>query len=637
MAAIFHDIGYPQAYYMTTNKHIMDYLANLYHLNSGSGNIRSIYSLLQNSLLFRVVPFDEIEKRYNKEKPEHGTLSAIVFLLHFYENGVIFRLEPYKVAAVELAALAIYNHTNKYGVISEKGMLDAYRPCFALNPISYLLRICDDLQEWDRIYFVISNKSNPLFCNRCRTPIIRKFIASNGVQHAKYECNCRKAVEQVEQPTCFSQAFDGESKFPYRRIYNVSVCDQLELDANDNNKKLLIKLNYDLYKLLHIAYLDPMYAKFRIEELNSLKRLFENQGNIPKIYLDYFVTSNPVHIKVMMIGTYLNGKPGFQTKLDEVYNSGGGYPDKLNQIFRDGLTAINPLLDRFCIHENLCKECAYCENFIHALPAMEYSMGDSTGFGYVSSCQNELNRRTLSWIVLNDYSLLETDDESMKTLINMNKNLSEMKEKKELLYPNLQKTVQKYKSESASIFFDKDKITIEKCANELTKRCPSGRLRKYLEKAVGVYLWLYICQEFFKRSNMEKKEDVEKTILDIGKRMSEEYSKYPELQCMVEDCFLQFSRMYTKIEGKESYPSAYYQQYANGKRKQFLYGGWEDESEEYYYTAVLRYIDSEQYVPFLERDAKSFYLDAYTDLYLFQLIHKEIQKEYNKNKESSTQ
>lgn len=245
----------------------------------------------------------------DSKKPDHGALSAIIFLLHFYKNGAIYTLSPYKKASIELAALAIYNHTNKYGIQGEDKYI-IYRPCFSLNPISYLLRMCDDLQEWERIYFVISDNSNIVLCNKCKTPVIGSKEKNEKEIITRYRCNCQflSADGQNDKRDAdrHIHAFDGRSKFSYRRIYNVSVCDSVVAEGNAKaDRKLLFKLHYDPYKLLHVAYLNATYAKYRISELNSLKLLFECQKGIPKIYLDYFVTSNPVHIKVRMMEEYL--------------------------------------------------------------------------------------------------------------------------------------------------------------------------------------------------------------------------------------------------------------------------------------------------------------------------------------------
>ena len=332
MAGLFHDIGYPETYLRTLHRRICDYMPSM-HRQPNMELPSGLFSMLRNSLLFRVVPYEEIRQRVNSEKIDHGTLSALGFLLHFYENGAILGLEPYKAAAVELAALAIYNHTYKYGITGEKQAND-YRPRFSTNPISYLLRICDDLQEWDRVYFEISHRSNILTCSACHTPVIGQKITEirNGggtgllpsrqqsmqekCECRRYICNCgNKGGDGNYGDSLFKRTFDGFSSFPYRRLYNVKVCDSVEvcsltLDEKnetvmlDKANNILVKLDYDAYRLLNIAFISPTYAKYRIEELNKLKPLLMAQRHLPRIWLDFFVTANPILIKVRLIQRY---------------------------------------------------------------------------------------------------------------------------------------------------------------------------------------------------------------------------------------------------------------------------------------------------------------------------------------------
>ena len=316
MAGLFHDIGYPETYLRNLRERISEYMPNM-HPGQYRELPNGIFSTLQNSLLFRVVPCDEIKNRVSVSSIDHGTLSALAFLLHFYENGAIFQMPPYKAAAVELAALAIYNHTNKYDICGSKNSID-YRPVFTTNPISYLLRICDDLQEWDRVYFEISTRSNILICNKCMTPVVgRKELDNtigNEISEREYEqtpkpirhryiCNC--CDENNPQTDIFCRVFDGNSAFPYRRMYNVQVCDRLDIVSDDSHTSdIIIHLHYDPYRLLNIAFISPEYAKFRIDELNKLKPLLMQQS-LPKIWLDYFVTANPILIKTKIVGDYI--------------------------------------------------------------------------------------------------------------------------------------------------------------------------------------------------------------------------------------------------------------------------------------------------------------------------------------------
>lgn len=555
MAGLFHDIGYPEAYYMTTSQHIKDYIASIHELNAGGNGIGKIYALLQNSLLFRVEPFSNIEKRLsNPNKPEHGTLSAIIFLLHFYENGAIYRLPPYKSAAVELAALAIYNHTNKYGILEEKGY-DVYRSCFSLNPISYLLRVCDDLQEWDRIYFVISNKSGIVFCNTCKTPVVGYKEYINGEWITRYRCNCKKAVSSQplekevddKKQDLFLRAFDGSSKFSYRRIYNISVCDRIDVENKGFGRKLLFKLHYDPYKLLHVAYLNPTYAKERISELNKLKKFFECQKHIPQIFLDYFVTSNPVHIKVRLLEEYLE----YRTKTAKEDEA---------------------------------------ESFVQYNTAREA-------------------------ITFEDQEKFE--DWRDETVEEISRHISVVQGQFMNCLPK------------------------EKRVEELQDD-PYDRLKEYIDDAMKFYATLLVYQwanqylnDYIKKSAAGVRKETHaawrKILLKSEWEFGKPYFNFPEIRCMITDCFLQFTRMYPDVCEFDFFPEEYYEQYENGEREAIFeeqIGRIYHESEEYYYKALVKYLDAELYVPIMKRSNKeqNNTIDAYTDLFIFYLMDREMKK-----------
>lgn len=360
MAALFHDIGYPEAANSINQGRITEYIANLYNAESSGYNYPRLNTLMQNSLLFRIVPFQEIRERLQGDKPDHGALSAIIFLLNFYENGAIQNLEPYKKCAVELAALAIYNHTNEYRYTEKLESGQYIKNLFSLNPVSYLLRISDDLQEWGRIYFELSNGSNIVLCSRCKTPVIRRRGEDGGVY---YCCNCN-------DDTLFTPMFDYDTNFPYRRIYNVTVCEDLDIEDSAKAEKtaeteegaaaqpmpdrqvICFSLDYKLERLLHIAYINPGYAKYRVKELNALKEMLDYQKELPLMKLKYFMTANPILIKTWILSRYLNDS--VETKLDALYNKmrdipkdpgtkreqekkrwGEGYKKSINKIMKE--------------------------------------------------------------------------------------------------------------------------------------------------------------------------------------------------------------------------------------------------------------------------------------------------------------
>ena len=188
VSSLVHDIGYPVTYVMRTTKSLHEFLpfsGAFIHLEDAVPHMEEI---LEGSLLFRVVDHREIAERITA-KQDHGAISAVLMLSKYYENGEIYSLEPIKRMVIELSALVIYNHTIKYGIVTGKSG-DLYRNIFRDNPMSYLFRLCDDLQEWGRVYFDISKKSNFLICPVCSTPVLGEENDPDA-----YSCCCGKGGE----------------------------------------------------------------------------------------------------------------------------------------------------------------------------------------------------------------------------------------------------------------------------------------------------------------------------------------------------------------------------------------------------------------------------------------------------------
>lgn len=387
IAGLFHDIGYPAKTALENDQRIVDYLVEMHHFEQGGYDFRQIMSLLQNSLLFRIVSPLEIHDRIEGTKVDHGVMSALLLLLHFYENGAIHRLEPYKLCAVELAALAIYNHTNDYTYIGDKNA-PYVRLLFHLDPISYLLRVCDDLQEWGRIYFEVSDASNIIICNQCHMPVFRRKTGkvSEGYESdydVDYRCSCMRKND--EERWLFAPMFHYK-QFPYRRIYNVTVCREVEIRSVDGFKRYQIDIKYDLDRLLHIAYINPDYAKYRAKELAKLKCIFPRQDQIERVFLNYFVTANVILIKSVIVGQFLEKKLYFQKRkfVENVLNIilGETKKDKLTDIDIEAMylkieRERSVLMEN---HENLYKVC------------VPKSMGEDKRTDYKLKCETYFNK-----------------------------------------------------------------------------------------------------------------------------------------------------------------------------------------------------------------------------------------------------
>lgn len=308
LAGLFHDMGYPICHFLEIRHRISEYNPTMHMFTHNAiDSFDQLAAKLSGSLLFTIVSSKEIKQRLQmnkKGKYNHGVYSAIAFLLQFYNKGLIYSLSEEKQCAIELAAVAIYNHTAKYNCVNYKKTNNYYQPIFKQNPISFLLRLCDDLQEWDRRYFEISSDSDLSICQKCCTPTllhIENHDCSFSEQHKEYKCYC------------------GTTSFRYdsfirRKIYVVTVADGLYVELDDlNNRTLNIKIDYDLYKLLKMARVNNTYAKYRLNELNELKKLLRNQDfnsqsadkiNFKNIYLSYFMTTNPITIKIKLLERY---------------------------------------------------------------------------------------------------------------------------------------------------------------------------------------------------------------------------------------------------------------------------------------------------------------------------------------------
>lgn len=353
LSGLFHDMGYPICHFLEVRHRISEYnpTMNVFTHNS-IGNFDKISSKLANSLLFTVVSQKEIKKSLEinkKGRYNHGAYSAIAFLLQFYNNGQIFSLSPEKQCAIEMAALAIYNHTLDYNITDYDPKNNYYQPLFRQNPISFMLRLCDDLQEWDRRYFEISKESDFPICSKCLLPSIsinnnkdrnndkNNTLYDPTTKNAEYFCCCENNKDKNSH---YYMNSSRSVNFMNRKVYLITTADFMTSEIieviNKNNQmlsrttgKIRIKnskadvrktrvlhfrINYDLYRLLNIARINSTYAKFRLKELNEIKTLLnqpnfkfqsENELKFDYIYLNYFMTSNPIAIKVKILEKYL--------------------------------------------------------------------------------------------------------------------------------------------------------------------------------------------------------------------------------------------------------------------------------------------------------------------------------------------
>lgn len=324
MSALFHDMGYPICHFLEQRHRISEYNPTMYMFTHNTvDSFDEIETKLQNSLLFTIVSATEIKNslKINEKngKYNHGTYSAIAFLLQFYNNGTIHSLSVEKQCAVELAAVAIYNHTIKYNCI-KKSDNNYYQPVFRQNPISFLLRICDDLQEWDRRYFEISKSPDLSVCNKC----FGVLIPEQEIEENKEDKSLDSTKKTIYRCLCGETTFRHDS-FSKRKLYVVNTSKYITVDT-DTKDLLHIYVDYDLYSLLKMSRVNNTYAKFRSNDLNEVKKIVRDQNFIIQsdmsldfkyIYIDYFMTANPITIKLKILEKFFDKELSDKLSFDE--------------------------------------------------------------------------------------------------------------------------------------------------------------------------------------------------------------------------------------------------------------------------------------------------------------------------------
>lgn len=274
VAAMFHDIGYPLSYYFRVSDEIQQFTPFFKIISSGiKTEFSEIKALLNNSLLFRTVDTMEIQKKY--EDNDHGCLSAISFLLNFYFSGSIYSLGRGRKnrCIVEMAAVAIYKHTDKCE--DGKGMR------FDQDAISYLLRICDDMQEWQRFMVLIEDTHNYLMCPDCG-----KIIAPKENDEKEYGCNCGRHYRKI-------------TKLKNKKLNYIDICSQLKLTGEDG--KITVQIEYDYYRQIELLLNNYKGVVYREKGLKELKALLENQKGVRQIRLKSFLSNNPILLIHKMI------------------------------------------------------------------------------------------------------------------------------------------------------------------------------------------------------------------------------------------------------------------------------------------------------------------------------------------------
>jgi hypothetical protein len=107
---------------------------------------------LRDSLLFKSCDLNMLKEHYTVK---HGTKSAISFLYFFYKDQTISMINIEQQSIIEISAIVMHEHTSE-NVLEYKN-----------DSISYIMKLCDDLQEWERILIQFKDSQCFLKCNKC--------------------------------------------------------------------------------------------------------------------------------------------------------------------------------------------------------------------------------------------------------------------------------------------------------------------------------------------------------------------------------------------------------------------------------------------------------------------------------------
>lgn len=274
VSSLLHDIGYPLEFYLRSAQQLTDYPPYLKILSPTiKAEFSEIKAHLLGSQLFRQIEHEQIKEKYHRNN--HGVLSAISLLMHFYYNGKIYALSREERCIIEMSAIAIYRHTDKFQ--------NGFRMVYMQDPISYMVRLCDDLQEWERFKLLISDKHNYLQCASCG-----KLIKED---HKIYSCSCGKQYTKVTQ-------------IKNRKVNYICLCDSLSLQQDDSGKgPVTVKIVFDYMKQLEILLDDYTAVKRRNDDLEKVQKFVKNQKLNPSIKIDFFLSNNPILIIEEMIKT----------------------------------------------------------------------------------------------------------------------------------------------------------------------------------------------------------------------------------------------------------------------------------------------------------------------------------------------
>lgn len=284
LTALFHDVGYP---FQLAHEQIKNYSAELW----GNKNPQNPYVSFGNVAAFTAIPEEkavELKKSLNTdrafksldelfayglklrknydEEPIVGLLRKRVevqpaFIDHAYFSAVILAKQLFAAPNFKLdiplldvlTGILLHNNFNKHEAP------DARPVALSEHPLSYLLILCDELQNWDRLAYGKVSKRDPIAWN------VSLDIGENEIA-AEYLFDCCTIADEngkIRLNKSFSEIQDGEFVDKIKSYIDTTL--NLSAVAREETKSRKAN-NYasdnsfinlcDFAKAIHISYLD---------------------------------------------------------------------------------------------------------------------------------------------------------------------------------------------------------------------------------------------------------------------------------------------------------------------------------------------------------------------------------------------
>ena len=175
---------------------------------------------------------------------DHGVLSAIILMQHYYKNNEGFNKIPQIAHIINISCLAISLHNKPIFTAIKK--MNENGICLSLNPMAFLLAYCDISQEWGRIKIYDKDKADYKKNNRYVSPELKK-IEIELSKNNSTNCTDNISIHLNYPAKAKGYYLDPEeiNHHVHRTLYSFTApkdkCFEIKYSIRNNRKNGMIK------------------------------------------------------------------------------------------------------------------------------------------------------------------------------------------------------------------------------------------------------------------------------------------------------------------------------------------------------------------------------------------------------------